>query len=145
VKLDLQSKKLGLVPQAEKIAVRKVTNIAAELKAVPSNIAGLSHLQTTGSVTKATKKRLLRFLKGSVEKRSGELTVKDATRLKFVLYRLPAMLRVLRLIQPLFVSRPDLSGVLASYASSFSNSTQCADVLHAALRADPVFDAVAGT
>jgi hypothetical protein len=70
--------------------------------------------------------------------------VKDATRLRFALYRLPPMLRVLRSIEPLFTSRPDLSSVLGIYASGFSNSSRCAEVLHSALRADPVFDAVAG-
>lgn len=144
VKLDLHSKRLGLVPQAQKIAIRKVTNIAAELKAVPSNIEGPSGLRTTGAVTATTKNRLLRLLRRSIERRKDAVIVKDDTRLKFALYRLPAMPHVLRLVKPLLISRPDLSGVLGGYAARFSNHPKCANALYAALRADPVFDAAAG-
>ena len=40
LRLDLQAKKLGLVPQAQKIEVRRIIDINSELKSVPSSVAG---------------------------------------------------------------------------------------------------------
>lgn len=44
----------------------------------------------------------------------------------------------------MFLSRPDLSGILAAYASKFGKGTACQESLYASLSADPVYDAVAG-
>jgi hypothetical protein len=64
--------------------------------------------------------------------------------LKFALYRLPADLRVLKQIRPLFLSRPDLSHALSAYGSKFKNAPPCQQALYDALSADPVYDAAAG-
>ena len=60
------------------------------------------------------------------------------------LYRLPPSRRVLRFVEPLIHSRPDLSPVLAHFLSGFPNDLRVALLLHKVLAADPVFDAAAG-
>jgi hypothetical protein len=85
VKLDLQSKRLGLVPQAQKIEVRGVADINAELKTVPSMLAGI-----TGQVplSKSKTAKLESLLRKSIKKVNGELVVTNETHFKFALYRL---------------------------------------------------------
>jgi hypothetical protein len=144
LKLDLQAKRLGLVPQAQKIALRRVTDINAELKSVPSNIAGGTTASKLKPLTKSTIRRLRKLLRNSVERRRGELVVRNETHFKFALHRLPASKRVLRSIEPLFHSRPDLSPALSHYAARFANNLRCALLLHEALKSDPVFDAAGG-
>jgi len=144
IKLDLQSKNLGLVPQAQKIAIREVDDIKAELKSVPSAVVGAQGRRRGRRITKSTIRRLERLLRRSLAGLAGRVVVKDPTRFKFALYRLPRQSRVLKRIAPLFLARPDLSGVLAHYASSFGRNAQTAAILHKALKDDPVFDAAAG-
>jgi hypothetical protein len=55
LKLDIASKELGLVPQAQKIECRKVTNIDDLRKNIPSRIASVT---PTGRITKATQNGL---------------------------------------------------------------------------------------
>jgi hypothetical protein len=144
VRLDLRSKVLGLVPQAQKIDIRKVDDIDAELKDVPSSIAGQTSSRPPRSVSRATWKRLEKLFKKALRRRRGQIVVDDETYFKFALNRLPPSMKILRLVRPLFETRPDLSGVLSRYASNFSRSTKCAEILHQALKGDPVFDAAAG-
>lgn len=144
LRLDLRAKRLGLVPQAQKIEVRRVPDIDAELKSVPSSIAGATGPVSSRPLTKGTIRRLRRLLKNSLARQKSDLQVTNETHFKFALYRLPAYKSVLRLITPLFHVRPDLSPVLSHYASRFSGSASCASLLHNALKGDPVFDAAAG-
>jgi hypothetical protein len=71
VRLDLRSKTLGLVPQAQKIELRKVTDIDAELKDVPSSIAGPTLPRPPRSVSKAAQRRLERLLRRALRRRGG--------------------------------------------------------------------------
>ncbi|GEM_PF-1649351 len=144
LKLDLQAKRLGLVPQAQKIAVRRVTDINSELKTVPSNIAGVTSPYRSRRLSKSTIRRLKRLLRNSVIRQKKELSVRKETHFKFALYRLPASRRVARLIEPLLYSRPDLSGVIANFLSKFPQDLKIANLIHKALTSDPVFDAAAG-
>lgn len=144
LKLDLRCKTLGLVPQAQKIERRRVSNIKTVLKTVPSGLDSLRGGRRFTRMTAASKRRLLRVLNQSLERRKGELSVKDTTRFRFALYRLPPLLRVLRRLRPILLSRPDLSGLLAAYVSRFANKGECQDILYNALSGDPVFDAAAG-
>lgn len=143
IRLDLRSKHLGLVPQAQKIARRRVTDIRTVIKSVPSNLASSAPVRPFKRLSRTSKRRLLKILKDSLKRTKGELEVVDATRFKFALYRLPPSTRLLRSIRPLYLSRPDLSGVLANYAARFPASPACHDVLYSALRASPAYDAVA--
>lgn len=144
ISLDLRSKSLGLVPQAQKIILREVTNIKAEIKSVPSGLDTRQRRRSGRRLSPATTRRLDRVLRRSIAGRGNNVTVKDPTKFKFALYRLPPRLRTLRRIKSLFQSRPDLSGVLSYYAATFVRSLECAEMLHRALKNDPVFDAAAG-
>jgi hypothetical protein len=144
LRLDLQAKRLGLVPQAQKIEVRRITDISAELKSVPSSIAGATNPRRTHPLTKRATRRLQRMLRNALAKRKGELTVKKETHFKFALHRLPPSKRVLRWIEPLYHSRPDLSGVLSRFASRFQNDRRASSLLYKTLKSDPVFDAAGG-
>ncbi len=144
VRLDLRSKRLGLVPQAQKIELRKVIDIDVELKDVPSSIAGPTLPGPPTSVSKPTRRRLERFLRRALKRRGGQLIVKNETHFKFALNRLPPSIKTLRLVRPLFESRPDLSAVLSRYASHCPSKRKSAGILHGTLRGDPVFDAAAG-
>jgi hypothetical protein len=144
LRLDLQAKRLGLVPQSQKIEIRRVTDIAGQLKSVPSNIAGATAPQKTRPLTKSTIHRLRRMLKNSVLRTKGDVAVINETHFKFALHRLPPSRQILRLIRPLFRSRPDLSGVLGRFAGRFPNARTAVSVLGGALKSDPVFDAAGG-
>ena len=144
VRLDLRSKTLGLVPQAQKIEIRKISNIERELKDVPSSIAGLALPGPPRKVSKTTRRRLERLLRKALMRRGGQLLVRNETHVKFALNRLPPSTRTLRLVQPLFEWRPDLSAVLSRYASRCPSESKTAEMLYEALKDDPVFDAAAG-
>jgi len=144
INLDLRAKSLGLVPQAQKIAVREVSDIKAELKSVPSGFAMAQISRAGGRPTKSSVRRLERVLRKSLAGRGTKVMVRDPTKFKFALYRLPPRLRILRRIKPLFLSCPHLSGVLSHYAGTFAGNVECAEILHQALKNDPVFDAAAG-
>lgn len=119
LRLDLQAKRLGLVPQAQKIEVRRVTNIRGELKSVPSNIEGSTRPTSPWPPSRSTTRRLRRVLRNSVARRRGDLAVVNETHFKFALHGLPPSPSILRLVEPLFHSRPDLSGVLSRYITKF--------------------------
>jgi hypothetical protein len=144
LKLDLQAKRLGLVPQAQKIEVRRVTDINSELKTVPSSIAGATSPTRLHALSKSTIRRLTRLLRNSVGRRKGEIFVRKETHFKFALHRLPPSRRILRLVEPLIYSRPDLSTALAHFILRFTRDARVAALLHKALMSDPVFDAAAG-
>lgn len=141
LRLDLQAKRLGLVPQAQKIEIRRVTDIAGQLKSIPSGIAGVAGPQRAPSLTRTTIKRLRRMLANSVRRAKGDVSIVNETHFKFALYRLPSTRQTLRLIEPLFLLRPDLSNVLGLFVSRHPNARKTASVLWRALKSDPVFDA----
>lgn len=144
INLDLRAKSLGLVPQAQKIAVREVSDIKSELKSVPSGF-DVTQISRSGSApTKSSVRRLERILRRSLAGRGSRVVLGDPTKFKFALYRLPPRVRILKRIKPLFLSRPDLSGVLGHYAGTFVGKRQSGEILHQALKDDPVFDAAAG-
>jgi len=116
VRLDIESKKLGLVPQAQKMSVRRVSQASDVLKVLPSSIASMRRARQP---TPATQARLERLLMGSILGRGAKRAVTDETRLKFALYRMAPRPRVLRALTPLFLSRPDLSMVFAQYLRTF--------------------------
>jgi len=118
INLDLRAKSLGLVPQAQKIVLRQVTDIKAELKSVPSALEALGGTGSGRRLTKATIRRLERILRRSIAGQGKNVVVKDPTKFKFALYRLRPRVRILRRIKPLFLSYPDLSGVLSHYAET---------------------------
>jgi Reverse transcriptase (RNA-dependent DNA polymerase) len=144
VRLDLRSKTLGLVPQEQKIELRKVTDIDAELQDVPGSIAGPTLPRPPRSVSRATRRPFERFLRKALKRRGGQLDVKNETHVKLARNRLPPSIKTLRLVRPLLESRPDLSAVLSRYASHCSSKRKSAEILHGTLRGDPVFDAAAG-
>jgi hypothetical protein len=141
LKLDLQSKELGLVPQAQKIGCRRVADLEEVLKTIPSAIAGA----TEGKVGGAPKSQseLVKLFRQSVRKSANQWIVHDATKFKFALHRMNPRRDVLRRIAPLLSARPDLSWPLSSYIKRFGPDPEAADILLATLQRDPTYDASA--
>ncbi|MCA9640579.1 MAG: hypothetical protein KC492_07775 [Myxococcales bacterium] len=139
LRLDLLSKEVGLVPQAQKIELRKVADVGEILKSVPSALASARE----DLKDSASQRELLKHLRESLVWRGKQWLVEDVTRFKFSLLRLNPRKDVLKRIAPLLVRRPDLSWVLASYLRRFERREDAADVLLAALKQDPTYDAAA--
>lgn len=140
LKLDLASKELGLVPQAQKIEIRKINSLDEIKKTVPSPIAS-EEVKTKS--TNYTQKELLSMFKGSLSKRNEEWVIDDITKFKFSLFRLNPRKEILKRIGPMLVKRPDCSSVFSAYLKKFPKNRIAADILLVALRQDPTYDAAA--
>lgn len=140
MRLDLCSKDLGLVPQAQKIECRRVTSLRDLLKSVPSALASV----TPGRLAKKkSQKQLLDLFRKSLRRNGKILDIDDTTGFKFALNRLRPRKDVLRRIARLLVHRPDCSWVMAQYLRKFPADERAADILLEALRRDPTYDAAA--
>lgn len=128
------------MPQAKKIACRRVADLTEVLKTVPSGLG--SHRQSKSALN-YRQAELNRLFRRSMPKVSQKWVVDDPTKFKFSLNRLNARRDVLRRIAPLLSSRPDLSGVLSSYIKRFGSDREAADILLENLRRDPTYDAAA--
>jgi hypothetical protein len=140
LRLDIASKHVGLVPQAQKIECRKVTNLDELRKSVPSNVLSVA---TRGSVSSSSHKRLEKIFRNSIAKERGVWVIKDTTKFKFSLFRMNPSRAILRRVGQIVPHRPDLSWVLASCLMKYPNDREAADILLAALRRDPTYDASA--
>ena len=141
LRLDLQSKELGLVPQAQKIQCRRVTSLDDVLKIVPSGVG--DHHGGPASGLPRTQAELLRLFRQSLKKASNQWTVDDSTKFKFALNRINPRRDVLRRIAPLLSHRPDLSWALSNYLRRFGPDVEVANILLTNLRRDPTYDAAA--
>ena len=140
LRLDIGSKHVGLVPQAQKIEHRKVTSLDELRKNVPSNVLSVG---TRDQVSASSHKRLEKIFRASVAKENGVWVIKDSTKSKFALFRMNPSRPILRRVGQILPHRPDLSWVFASYLMKFPNEKEAADILLAALRCDPTYDASA--
>jgi hypothetical protein len=140
VKLDIASKQLGLVPQAQKIECRRVAKLDELRKNIPSHVAAVA---PATRVTASTQKRLERIFRRGLRKQGGRWIITDATKFKFALFRMRPKAAILKRIAPLLYQRPDISWVFASYLRKFPQDKQAADALLAALQLDPTYDASA--
>jgi len=140
VQLDLLSKRLGLVPQAQKIAVRKVSDIGELISTVPSGVdAELREATVSGT----TQRRLYRTFMDSQTKVGKAWTIHDITKFKFALLRMNADLRLIPRITGYLIAYPHLSWVLCTYLKKFGRNSVVAANLEKALNVNPVYDAVA--
>lgn len=71
LKLDLRCKSLGLVPQAQKIERRKITDIRSVLKAVPSGLDATQTGLRLKWLSRTSKRRLYKIFRQSLEKKKG--------------------------------------------------------------------------
>lgn len=140
LKLDLGSKELGLVPQAQKISVRKIDTIKEILKKIPSPIAAET---VNREANYYSQKELLNIFRKSLVKEKKEWIIKDFTNFKFSLIRLNPKKDVLKRIVPLLNKRPDCSSFLSLYLKKFSDNQTVAEILFDVLRQDPTYDAAA--
>ncbi len=140
VRLDLESKALGLVPQAQKIAMLPIKDVTDIVKIVPS---GLLLGVSKGMRKAAAQQKLLRTFRGSLSREGRGWKVQDVTNFKYSLLRLKRRRDVLRRIRPFLLKRPDLSWVLSQYLKQFEHDREAAEALFHALREDPVYDAAA--
>jgi Reverse transcriptase (RNA-dependent DNA polymerase) len=140
LRLDISSKHLGLVPQAQKIECRQVKSVSELLKNLPSGLlSATSHFPTTS----ATQKRLERVFRQSIRKDAGAWTVVDQTKFKFSLARLRPKRSLLRRVEQILPHRPDLSWFFASYLKRFPCDREASEILLRVLRSDPIYDASA--
>lgn len=142
LQLDLQSKELGLVPQAQKIKWRKVKSVDEVLKSIPSAFTSAS-AEAEETSQKPTQADLFRMLRQSMRKQGNEWLIQDDTKFKFALIRLNPRQVVLSRIGTLLNARPDMSWVFAFYLKKFPQNRQAADILLGALKRDPTYDAAA--
>ncbi len=104
VKLDLASKELGLVPQAQKIEFRRARSLKEVLKTIPSSLALASSSKPRKRVSQ---RRLLRAFNSSLGKTGRSWEIIDVTKFKYALNRLKARRDVLRRIAPLLSRSPE--------------------------------------
>jgi hypothetical protein len=137
LRLELMSRELGLVPQAQKISLRKVKTLKEIRKTLPSAVvsAVAKHPRR-----RETQRKLVDTFQKSLTRSNGKVAIADITLFKYALLRLNPSKRTLRRIRPLFVNRPDCSWVLSRYAMKFSKNREAADILLDALRRDPTYD-----
>jgi hypothetical protein len=138
IHLDLISKDLGLVPQAQKMGVRKCMTIEEILKTVPSALVAV---RPPGYHAKQPE--LLKMWSEALVKIRGRWEVDDPTHFRFAVYRLRGRRRVLRRNATLLLHRPDLAPTLAYYFRHYSQDREAADLLLAGLALDPAYDASA--
>lgn len=132
IRLDLLSKDLGLVPQAQKMGVREYGSVNEILKSVPSSLVAV---RPPGALVK--QKELLRMWRKSIVRRQGRWEVDDTTRFRFAVYRLAPRRPVLRRLATLLIHRPDLATTLSNYFRRFPQDREAADLLLDALKIDP--------
>ena len=140
LRLDIESKHVGLVPQAQKIECRKVADLDELRKNIPSSVLGLTK---RGRASRASQRRLTTIFYASIAKKLGTWAVTDPTKFKFALFRMNASRAILRRIAQIVPHRPDLSWLFAAYLKKFPNDKEAADVLLTALRRDPTYDSSA--
>jgi hypothetical protein len=140
VRLDLASKRLGLVPQAQKIECRRVRSLKEVLKTIPSSLA---HAGTDATKPKTTQKKVLSAFQQSLRKQGRLWVIDDLTKFKYALNRLNPRRDVLRRIAPFLSRHPDLSWVLGNYLRKFPKDTRAADLLLQTLRRNPTYDSAA--
>jgi hypothetical protein len=139
IRLDLLSKTLGLVPQAQKIDCRKAKSLKEIRKSVPS---GILHEVGTAPMAGKTQRGLLQILRRAVSrKKHGQ--VEDVTCFKYALAHLRPRRDILRKLVPIISSRPDLSWALSRYMRAFPSNKDVAKILCDALAGHPLFDATA--
>ncbi len=137
LRLELLSRELGLVPQAQKILLRRVKTLKEIRKSLPSGILSAVAKRPRH---RRTQKGLLSALRQRLARSNGRTVIVDVTLFKYALLRLNARKNVLQRIRTLFVSRPDCSWVLSRYAMKFPNNRDAANMLLEALRRDPTYD-----
>jgi len=140
LRLDIESKRLGLVPQAQKIGLRRATSLQDLIKTAPS------HLQPDQQSKKAnasTHRKLVKVFHRSMHKEKRQWHIDDVTKFKFSLFRMNADKRALERVGHLLVRRPDLSPVFGFYMRKFPSNRQAADILVSAVKDDPIYDATA--
>ena len=125
LRLDIASKYVGLVPQAQKIECRKVANLDELRKTVPSSVLALTQ---RGRASPASQKRLTKMFHASITKKQGIWLVTDSTKFKFSLFRMNAARPILRRIAQIMPHRPDLSWLFSIYLKKFPNDNEAADV-----------------
>ncbi len=140
LRLDLESKELGLVPQAQKIDVKKADSLEEVLKTIPSPIASE---KVKPKALFYSQKELSQMFRNSIIKKNKEWVIDDITKFKFSLFQLNPRKDILNRIRPMLIKRPDCSSVLSVYLKKFPKKRETADMLLEALRQDPTYDAAA--
>ena len=140
VRLDLASKRLGLVPQAQKIECRRVRSLKEVLKTIPSSLAQAG---TDATKKKTTQKKVLTAFQQSLRKQGKLWIIDDLTKFKYALNRLKPRRDVLRRIAPFLSRHPELSWVLGDFLKKFPDDARAADILLQTLRRNPTYDSAA--
>lgn len=137
LRLDLASKELGLVPQAQKIQLSKVNSLEEIQKMIPSQAASAREIISDDTLSQ---KNLIRMLRESIRQEGEQCIIEDTSKFKFSLLRLNPRRTILKLIAPMLDIRPDCSWVFAAYLKKFPKDKAAADILLEALKMDPIYD-----
>jgi hypothetical protein len=138
LRLDLTSKDLGLVPQAQKISLRQVNSLDEVMKTIPSALTSVETAEVG-----IPKNDLMQMFRASQKKLLGRWEITDVTRFKFALTRLGPRRDILRRVGSMLAIRPDLAHYFSLYIRKFPEDREAADLLLAALRKDPTYDSAA--
>jgi hypothetical protein len=135
IRLDLSSKTMGLVPQAQKItAPRKVSSVSEIIKTLPSMFAA----PTRSSVSQ---QHLRRLFKGSVAYKAKKWRIENGTHFKFALNRMKPTKAVLRRLFAIAKEYPDYSATIAAYLLKFGIDSDVYDGALSLLAGGLVYDA----
>lgn len=136
--LDLASKELGLIPQAQKIQVSKVDNLDNALSRIPSGVLNIPRNQALNFDKRIKLKSLLT---SGIKTANSSVEVLDNAKFRYALYRLPRDDDVLSNIAKLMLTRPDLSSDFSQYLQrAYPQDKKATDIIVDALTLDPVFD-----
>ena len=140
IQLDLKSKALGLVPQAQKItAPRKVADASEITKKIPSLVLEQE------SQAKLSQKVVRKLFKDSLLKDKSGWRVINPTHFKYSLGRLNANPTILKRVAEIAGRQPELATQIGAYFQKFPKSKEVVSLIHALLDKDPVYDAVAAS
>lgn len=135
LKLDLMSKELGLVPQAQKISIGKVEHVEQLTKIIPSQV--VAEIERAG---KGSQKLVYAMFTKSLSRKNRVDKIVDDTKFAYSLMRLDPRRSVMLRIAPLLLKRPDLSFVFSAYLKRFPANKEAAEILLATLKSDPAYD-----
>ena len=136
IKLEIECRERGLIPQIGKFAIRKAKSLAEARGMLPS-LGGSGE----SSIPRLAPKAAERLLKPALGGRP--MHVVDKTRLRYVLYRANPSSRILGIVLRLLNRHPEHVDAFAAFLSQFGYRRRIRDGCLATLAATP-YDYVAG-
>lgn len=131
VTLERDARRIGLLPQIEKIKVRKIENINTEIKMAPSEI-----LMSLSPSVRKTSKAYNRLLKESLQ----EEVIIDETLFKYTLPLLSPSEKTLRLFLRIYSKYPHLAYSFCCYFEKFGQNQRIKEKMITYLIKQPIYE-----